>query len=421
MNTKENLLQILKQSKERFSPYNLLYDQLVNLPFNTPIYIFALGKAAYQMTEAVLYHASNEDFIRIKGGLVITRYGNVKAPLKDMTIIEASHINPDENSLKAGQTAIEFLKQLNENDILLVLLSGGGTALMEKPVEGIGLDEFNRRVQEMIKSGTSFEQIDAERKNLSEVKGGKLLQYIKSKHIFIYAMSDVPDDKPKYIASNPFLPDAERAEDQMNADNFHRFDNLTTDKFIPQNKAILYKIIANNRAFCEIIKDKAFELTNDLKPDTIHIMNTDISREAAIVGQELAELAKKINLERGRGFPALQVPCLLIFGGTPVINKKGSGRGGRCMELALAAVEGISELPQCSLLTYATDGLDGIPESAGAIVDNNTKQELFAKGIDINASLENNDSFTALSAVNATIPGEYTGVNVNDIALLYIQ
>lgn len=421
MEIKDTLLQILRQTKENFSPLNLLYEQVIHLPFNRPIYVLALGKAAYQMAKAVLIHAEREEYIRIKGGLIITKYGLAGEPIPNFTIIESSHIMPDANSLKAGEAAIEFLQGLKEEDILLVLMSGGGTNLMEKPLEGISLDEFNNKISELMKSGAELEELDTERKKMSAVKGGKLLQYIKPSHVYIYAMSDIPGDRPKYICSNPFLPDVEEADDMMSAETFHRFDNLTTDKFVPRDRALTYKIIANNKAFCEMLRDTAFKVISNIKADNLHLMEADLAGNPDNQGRSIAELAKKINQERDSGFAAFQTPCLLIFGGLTTMEVKGTGKGGRCTELALAAVEGLSNVPDCALLTYATDGLDGIPESAGAITDNNTKQALLEKGIDIQAYLDNNDSFTALKTVDAIIPGEYTGINVNDIALLYIN
>ncbi len=420
MNNKETLRAILEESKKRFSPYNILYEQLVHLPFNRPIYIFALGKAAYQMTEAVLYHASMEEYIRIREGLVITRYGNVKGPLDRMNIIESSHLRPDDNSLKAGEAAVEFLQKLGEDDILLVLLSGGGTALMEKPVEGISLEEYNRRIQQLQQRGATLEELETERRRMSEVKGGKLLPCVKCKHVFIYAMSDVPGDIPKYIASNPFLPDAEKDASQMAADDFYRYDSLTAEKFQPLGKAVTYKIVANNHDFCEIIKQAAHDLVPDLQSDYIHIIATDLTGESARAGRELAELSALIDSQRDSGQAAFKTPCLLILGGTTNSLAKGPGKGGRCTETALAAVDKLAEVANAAMLIYATDGLDGIPEAAGAVVDNHTKAELELKGVSLQEALADGDSFTALKAVDAIIPGEYTGINVNDIALLLI-
>ncbi len=418
---KQKLLQVLEESKKRFSPYNVLYDQLVHLPFNRPIHVLAIGKAAYQMNEAVLYHAAQEPFVRIKQSLVITRYGNVKGPQFNTVCHEASHIIPDENSLKAAELVIDFLSKLNADDILLILISGGGTALMEKPVEGVSLVDYNLRIQQLLSSGASVAEVDAERKRLSSIKGGKLHEHIKSKHIFIYAMSEIPGDFPKYISSNPFMPDAEKADEQMSADKFHRFDNLTAEKFTPQDKAITYKIIANNKAFCEIIRAVAMDLIPEIRADFIHLIATELAEDAAKLGKDISDTAILIDSQRDKGFTAFKTPCLLIFGGKPAFTAKGNGKGGRCTELALAATEGLSGLSDCALLTYATDGLDGHPEAAGAVIDNHTLSLLQNQGIDPQASLNNGDSFTALKAADAIIPGEYTGINVNDVVLLYIS
>lgn len=421
MDLKENLLNIINKTKERFSPYKLLYPQLSVLPINRPIYILALGKAAYQMAKAVVSYTKEEPFIRIAGGLIITKYGNAEEPLKGMNIIEASHPYPDENSIKAADAAIEFLSKLKAEDILLVLLSGGGSALMEKPIEGSSLEAINQRTEILLKSGANIEQINTERKKMSAVKGGKLLKYIKSRMIFIYAMSDVPGDKPKYICSNPFLPDAEKAEDEMGSEAFHRFDNLTAKRYRPTDKAITYKIIGNNRTFCDTLREVALEVTPALQVDRIHIISTDLSGSSIKAGAEISGLAKFIDKQRGKGFSAFRTPCLLIFGGETSVKVQGEGKGGRCTELALAAAAGLHGLANCALLTYATDGCDYICEAAGAVVDCNAKKALVEKGIDLDAHLAANDSYTALNAIGAIIPGERTGINVNDVVLLYIQ
>lgn len=421
MDLKETLSELVRQSLHRFSPYNLLYEQLAQLPFNRPIYIFALGMAAYQMTEAVLYHAEQEDFIRIAGGLVITHYGNVKKPLDKISIIEANPYEPDENSLKAGDAAIEFLQKISEKDILLVLLSGGGSNLMEKPAEGFTLAAIKNRIKTLIQRGVGIDEIDRERKKISALKGGKLLQYIKARDINIYAMSNVPGDVPKYIASNPFHPDAEIAIEELGADSFYRFDNLTRDKFIAQDHAIIYKIIANNQAFCDAIRKTAVDTIPLLEADLLHVIITGLSGEAAKNGQEIANLARLIEKQEGSGIAAFATPCLLIFGGETFVGGGQKGSGGSCVELALAAVEGISSLLSCALLAFSTKGRDGFCEGAGAVIDNNSKKALEEKGIKINDYLYKHESFNALKAIDAIIPVENTGVSVNDVVLLYIQ
>jgi glycerate 2-kinase len=421
MNIKEALIQVIKTARTKFSPYNLLLPHLDNLPLNRPIYIFALGKAAYQMTEAALKIASRDQFIRIIGGLVITRYGNVKGSLKGMQILESSHPIPNEDSLKAGDAAIEFLKKLKEDDILIVLLSGGGSALMEKPIPGVTLEDIIEQTREMLENGSDIELINDERKKFSAVKGGKLLNYVKCRSVLIFAMSDVPGDKPKYIASNPFLPEAEKEDNQMGLNSFHRYDKLAGARFHPGDKAVIYKIIGNNKTFRDSVRDAAFEVIPTLQSDNIHIISTEITGEATQSGREIAKMADLITRQKGRGFSAFKTPCLLIFGGENSVTVRGKGIGGRCTELALATVEGISHLPNCVLMTYATDGQDGFCNASGAIIDATTKDKILEHGIDIESFLFDNDSYTALKAAGAIIPSESTGINVNDIVLLYVH
>lgn len=421
MEIKSALLEVINQAKTKFSPYQLLTPHLSDLPWNRPIYIFALGKAAYQMTEAVLAYARQEQYIRIMGGLIITRYGNTEGPINKFTIIESSHPIPNEKSIQAGENAIEFLQNLKEDDILLVLLSGGGSALMEKPMPGITLEDIVARTKELLSSGADIEALNTERKKLSAIKGGKLLQYVKPKSIFIYAMSDVPGDKPKYICSNPFLPDTEKSDDCITTESFRRFDNLAARKPGLHNKAIVYKIIADNRAFCEVIKGCALEFVKTLQFDRIHLVSTDLTGEASKAGKEISNLAMFINKQRGKGFSAFRTPCLLIFGGETAVTVKGNGIGGRCTELALSAVDGLAVVPNCVLLSFATDGQDGFCPAAGAVVDSNTRNALMEHGVEPQSFLDDNDSYTALKQVNAIIPSQTTGLSVNDVVLLYVH
>jgi glycerate 2-kinase len=421
MNIKEALIQIIKTARMKFSPYNLLYPHLENLPLNRPIYIFALGKAAHQMTEAALKIASRDQFIRIMGGLIITRYGNAKGPLKNMTIMESSHPIPNEDSLKAAEAAIEFLRKLKEDDLLMVLLSGGGSALMEKPIVGVTLDDIIDSTREMLENGSDIEVTNSERKKFSAVKGGKLLSYVRCRSVMIFAMSDVPGDKPKYIASNPFLPEAENEDNQLELHSFHRFDNLAGGRFQPKDKAIIYKIVGNNKTFRDSIREAVLEFIPTLQSDNIHIISTELTGEAARTGKEIAKMAELITRQKGKGFTAFKTPCLLIFGGENSVTVRGNGIGGRCTELALATVEGLSHLPNCVLMAYATDGQDGFCNASGAIVDSSTKNKILEHGIDIDSFLYDNDSYTALKAADAIIPSESTGINVNDIVMLYIH
>ncbi len=421
MEVKAGLLKVIQEARKKFSPYNLLLPHLQNLPLNRPIYIFALGKAAYQMAEAALSIASHDPLIRIMAGLVITRYGNSKGPLDKMTILESSHPIPNEDSLKAADAAIDFLQKLNENDILLVLLSGGGSALLEKPVEGVTLEEIMEITRKLLDSGADIETINSERKKYSAVKGGKLINYANCKSVMIYAMSDVPGDKPKYIASNPFLPEAETDDITMGLDSSRRFDMMPGKKLQQVGKAVVYKIIGNNRAFRDSVREAALEIIPPLRSDNVHIVSTDLTGEAVQIGKEISKMADLITRQKGKGFSAFRTPCLLIFGGETSVTVRGNGIGGRCTELALATVEGISQLNNCVLMTYATDGQDGFCNASGAIVDYQTKAKITEHGIDIDSFLYDNDSYTALKAADAIIPSEPTGINVNDVVLLYIQ
>jgi glycerate-2-kinase len=207
----------------------------------------------------------------------------------------------------------------------------------------------------------------------------------------------------------------------MGLDKFHRYDNLAGGRFQPKDKAVVYKIIGNNRTLRGHIRESALEVFPMLRYDDIHIMTTELTGESLQAGRDIAKMAEMITRQKGKGFASFKTPCLLIFGGENSVTVLGNGVGGRCTELALAAVEGISNLPNCVLMTYATDGQDGFCNASGAIIDSTTKDKILEHGIDINSFLYDNDSFTALRAADAIIPSEPTGINVNDIVLLYVH
>lgn len=420
MNLKDALWQTISEARKEFSPYNLLSEPLKHLPKDKPVYIYALGKAAFRMTEAVLLHNQEKHLFTIKDGLVITPYGYAEGPLSGITVLEAGHPVPDENSLAAGEATLNFMRKLEEDDILLVLLSGGGSALMEKPAPGISFGQIVNITKELLKIGADIETLNTERKKLSAVKGGKLLEQIQAKLIFIIAMSDVPDNKPKFIASNPFLPETEKTDFNSAVYVFYDF-NLQTDIPFPSvGKNIVYKIIADNRSFCEALKAAALKAFPVLPIDNIHIFSNKLASEAKKTGKEIAALAKLIFRQKRRKDACFTAPCLLIFGGETYVKVTGNGKGGRCTEIALAATEGLSGLTDCALLTYATDGKDGFCDAAGAVVDSSSFQALRKQGIVPEAALANNDSYNALKAIAAIIPSEATGINVNDVVLLYV-
>lgn len=418
---KDVLLKVVEAARVQFSIENIMQQQMERIPINRPVYILALGKAAYPMAKVFLSNVQSDSFIKFQEGLVITPSGYASEPLNKVTIVEASHPLPDENSIKAADAAIEFLSRIKEDDILFILLSGGGSSLMEKPIDGFSLEDIQSKTEEMLKDGSSIDIINAIRKKFSAVKGGKMLKNIKSKFIYIYAMSDVPGDNPRHISSNPFLPQIEMIDDERHIEAHHRFDNLTTRKFNVKDKSIIYKIVANNHSFCEAIRDSALGIFPNLRRNNIHLISTYISGESSKTGREIADLASFIIKQKGRGFSAFVTPCLLIFGGETTVKVIGNGAGGRCTELALSTVEGLSKLSNCAILTYTSDGKDGNCEAAGAVIDCNTKNAMLDKGIDIEKYLDNNDSYTALKAVDAIIPSEPTDINVNDVVLLYVH
>ncbi len=363
--------------------------------------LVAAGKAAWQMARAAVTHLG-----RVDAGIVITKYGHGNGEIPNVVCYEAGHPVPDEQGFAATGQVLDLVKDLHEEDRVLFLLSGGGSALFELPL--IPGEELQDITGQLLACGADIVEINTLRKRLSAVKGGRFALACAPAKVFSIVLSDVLGDRLDMIASGPACPDtttcddartvadkyslklSDRARAQLNRETPKQLSNVTTCV-----TGSVRELVAAAAAECEKLGYAPVVLTDSL------------CCEAKAAGQMLARELKA----RTGGKTAL------IAGGETVVHVTGTGLGGRNQELALAAAEELAGMSGVCLFSLGSDGTDGPTDAAGGYVDGQTAQRLAELGIRISTVLHNNNAYHALKAVDGLIFTGPTGTNVNDVAV----
>ena len=381
---------------------------LENVCFPGRIFLVAAGKAAWQMARA----AHGQLGSRIHRGIVITKYGHVKGPIGDLLCCEAGHPIPDENSFAATQKALELVSGLTGQDTVLFLLSGGGSALFEKPlIPGPQLQDITAQ---LLASGADIVEINTIRKRLSAVKGGKFALACAPAQIFAIVLSDIIGDPLDMIASGPACPDsstcaqakaiAEKCRLRLSPEARACLDTETPKTL----NNVTTQITGSVRQLCLAAAAAAEAMGYETE-----ILTDTLSCEAKDAGVWLAEIARAHHGSgKRRAF---------IAGGETVVKLTGSGKGGRNQELALAAAAGIDGLDHVCIFSVGSDGTDGPTDAAGGYADGNTARILREQGLQIPAILQQNDAYHALALSGGLIFTGPTGTNVNDVATVLLD
>jgi len=377
---------------------------LENVTLSDSVYLVAVGKAAWQMAQAAVKYLPRAP----KDGIVLTKYGHVMGEIENVRCYEAGHPVPDENGFAATEEVIKLCSGLTEQDTVLFLLSGGGSALFEKPlVPGEQLQEITSL---LLSGGADIVEINTVRKRLSAVKGGKFAKLCAPARIEAVILSDVLGDPVDMIASGPAAADSTSCAQALEI--AERYGLLIspqvecclrqeTEKSCPN---VNTQIIGSVKALCTAAAKAAEE--RGYGP----VMLTDtLDCEASDAGRWLASLLKERRGESKK--------LALIAGGETVVHLKGEGLGGRNQELALASAEILSQLDKAAVISVGSDGTDGPTDAAGGYVDSDTLRRFHELGLDYHAFLQNNDSYHALKAVDGLIITGPTGTNVNDVAI----
>lgn len=375
--------------------------------------VASIGKAAWRMAKAA------SDILGDKiSGAVVTKYEHSMGEIKGLEIFEAGHPVLDENTLKGTQELLKHVKNLNENDTVLFLVSGGGSALFELPAEGVTLADMKDITSQLLSCGADIVEMNTIRKHLSSVKGGRFAQLCSPAHVFMVVLSDVLGDRLDSIASGPAWPDASTSEEalaivkkydlKIKPELIKVLATETPKKLDNVTAVITGSVTALCEAACEIAKSKGY---NPL------VLTTTMTCEAREAGSFMASVAREV---KNSGRPA-KAPCAIIAGGETVVHLTGHGMGGRNQEFALAAAENISGIEGIVIASLGSDGTDGPTDAAGGIVDCETASILKTKGINISDVLKENDAYNALKAADALLMTGPTGTNVNDVAIALIS
>ena len=370
--------------------------------------LVAAGKAAWQMAACTAQVLG----ARLHSGVCVTKYDHVQGEIPNVCCYEGGHPVPDENALRGTQAALDLVAGLGENDAVLFLLSGGGSALFEKPL--VPLSTLQDVTQQLLACGADITEINTIRKRLSAVKGGRFALACAPAHVYTVVLSDVLGDPLDMIASGPAYPDSSTCAQALEiAARYQlRLDEQTRALLAQETPKTLSnvqtRITGSVRQLCTAAAEAAQAL--GYAPQ---LLTDRLDCEAREAGRWLAGLA--------RTHQDTTQPLALIAGGETVVHLTGHGLGGRNQELALAAAAGIAGMHDTAVFSVGSDGTDGPTDAAGGYVDGETQAALAARGIDIDAVLHENDAYHALAAVDGLIFTGPTGTNVNDVAVALIR
>ena len=403
----QEALRITDQAIRNVKPDAAVKRALSEMPHSGRIFLVAAGKAAWQMA-----HAAVAVLGRVEDGVVITKYGHVKAEIPGVSCYEAGHPVPDANSFAATEKALELVCGLHPEDTVLLLLSGGGSALFEKPL--ISGEELQEITAQLLASGADIVEMNTIRKRLSGVKGGRFASACAPAKVFSIVLSDILGDPLDMIASGPAVPDtstcaqalaiaekyrlklSEQAQALLKQETPKTLDNVTT-----RITGSVRELCAAAAAAC---RERGYE----------PILLTDrLCCEAREAGSFLGSI---VRTHAGRG-----KKLAYIAGGETVVHLTGNGLGGRNQELALAAAPALAGLEHCCVFSVGSDGTDGPTDAAGGYVDGQTDAALRTAGWDVFAALQNNDAYHAMQAIGGLIITGPTGTNVNDVSVALVD
>lgn len=422
MNPRDLLLASFRAAVGAADPLKIVPAHLPKPPRGRTLAIGA-GKAAAAMAAAV---ESTWPADAPLSGLVITRYGH-GLPTKRIEVLEAGHPVPDEAGERAAQRIRDEVAKLGPDDLLLALVSGGGSALLSLPVASISMADLKATTKELLRCGAKIEEINTVRKHLSAIQGGRLAAQCKAP-ILALVISDVTGDDPTHIASGPCAPDPTTYADAQailarygctvplavrdTLARGQRGELAETPKpGDPVFARVENRVIANAQQSLRAAADKF--LGNGITPV---ILGDSVTGEAREVAKVYGALARQI---RAHGTP-FKAPVALISGGECTVTVKGQGRGGRCAEFLLALAVDLEGAPGIFVLAADTDGIDGSEDNAGAILAPDTLTRAQAQGLRADQRLADNDGYGFFSALGDLVVTGPTRTNVNDYRVILI-
>ena len=387
-------------------------------PPNGRTIVIGAGKASAEMARALEHHWGGP-----LEGLVVTRYGHA-VPCEHIEIVEASHPVPDEAGAVAAQRIKTLVGALSAEDLVIALISGGGSALLPMPLAGLSLADKQTVNRALLKSGATISEMNCVRRHLSGIKGGRLAQACAPARLVTLAISDVPGDGPGDIASGPTVADPTTCADALRLLKKYGIDvpaNVRAvlengdgetpkpgDPSLPPHE---FHLIAAPQASLEA----AAAVARDAGV-TPYILGDSLEGESRDMGVVLAGIAKQV-VRRDQPFAA---PCVLLSGGETTVTVRGNGRGGRNVEFLLSLAVALGGDPRVHAIAGDTDGVDGAEEIAGAYVSPTTLERALAAGIVPVERLADNDGHGFFQAVGDSVVTGPTLTNVNDFRAILI-
>ena len=384
--------------------------------------VIGAGKAAAAMARALELHSQGSP--ASLEGFVVTRYGH-GMPCQRIEVIEASHPLPDSAGQAAAQRALRLVQGLGADDLVLVLLSGGASALLVAPAPGVTLADKQAVTRALLASGASIHDINCVRKHLSAIKGGRLAAAAWPARVLTLAISDVPGDDPATIGSGPTVPDPTTCADAREILQRYSIDAPvavrewllgdaaeTPKQGAAQLSNSEYRVIATAQQALVAAAEaaRAAGVTPLILGDAIEGEAREVARVLAGIAQSCAR----------HGTP-LSPPCVLLSGGETTVTMKGRGRGGRNAEFLLALALALAADSTISAIACDTDGIDGSEDNAGAIVTPETLARAAAAGLDARAMLADNDAYGFFAAIGGMVVTGPTRTNVNDFRAILIK
>ena len=429
MDLKKLAVELFLKSVESVKPSNLIPQNLSLYKYSLKIkgksftipeklHVFGSGKAAIEMAKSVKNILNN----RVAGGLIVSNYYE---NLGNLEVCMGSHPVPDKRSILAAERLIERMSSLSSRDFFIYLLSGGSSALIEKPIPPISLEDIKITNQILLENSVPIDEINIIRKHISLIKGGRLGRITQGKGI-VLVISDVIGDDLFTIGSAPLYYDTSTYNDALNViekynlkdkvpKNVLKVLNDGKNGLIPEtpkeeNPKIKHFLIGNNSKALESAKAEMDNLIST------YIMTSQLKGEAREVAKSIIAIGKEIE-KNSRPF---KPPVCLLFGGETTVEVLGNGKGGRNQEMVLSALIELKNTQNIVFLSCGTDGIDGNSNYAGAVIDSNDFKRLKETNLNPFKFLKNNDSNTFFKEFDGLIKTGYTGTNVMDISILIV-
>ncbi len=414
-----NPFEVVNRSIEMTGDVLTIAGRSFNLSGYKHVHFLGVGKAAPGMAEALVGKLGS----RLTGGLVITKQVPPGAGFP-YPVIQGDHPVPGDRSLFAGEKAIELVSRLGQDDLLFCLISGGGSALMTAPLPGITLADLQVLTSGLLACGARVDEINTLRRHLDRVKGGGLVRLANGATVVSLIQSDVVGNPLEAIASGPTAPDPSTKEEAIAVIDGYRLRSKVPAAVMRALKTCPETLKPGDNLFVrvsnEIVASNLQAAQAALKQAGVegfhpYLLRTDLQGEAREAAFELSTFLRQVS-KTGDPVPR---PACVVMGGETTVTLRGSGKGGRNTELALAAVSELAGFPGVMLVTLASDGEDGQTGAAGAVVTGETYRRAAGLGLNCIEYLDRNDSFSFFAPLDDLLRPGSTGTNVNDLVFLF--